>query len=407
MDIKANKDKSEILSKTICLLIVILVMLTSCCLNSAKKDNQEINNNTINPIESEIQMDSSELKVQNIIEKMSLSDMVYQMMFVTPESITGVGVVTEAGNQTKSALNKYPVGGIIYFDYNFISRKQTANMLSKVQEYSKIPLFVGVDEEGGRVARLGEKPEMGTTHLPPMLQIGQSGDVQKAYEAGVTLSNDLSALGFNVNFAPDADVIINPNNTEIGDRSFGSDPNLVAAMVSKIVEGLQSGGVSATLKHFPGHGSTYRNSHSGYSESTRTIEELRSNEFLPFRAGMDAGTDFIMISHMTLVNATKEKVPSSVSKEVITDMLKTELGYTGIIITDSFAMGAVTDMYSTGKAAVKAIQAGVDMILMPPDVEGACDAIINAVETGEIQKERIEESVKKILSLKIKKGMIQ
>lgn len=342
--------------------------------------------------------------VDEIMQGMSLSDMVYQMMFVTPESITGVGTVVRAGDATKAALEKYPVGGIVYFAQNFESREQTSEMIKATQGYSKIPLFISVDEEGGRVARLGQNLAMGTTKLPPMKEIGDTKDPQKAYEAGETLAKELKAHGFNMDFAPDADVLINENNTEIGDRSFGSDPENVAVMVENIVKGMENGGLSATLKHFPGHGSTYLNSHSGYSESERTLEELRNSEFLPFISGIEAGADFVMISHMTLVNATEEKVPCSVSKEVITDWLINELGYQGIIITDSFSMGAITEKYTPGEAAVKAIKAGADMILMTPDLEGAHDEVIKAVESGEISTERIESSVRKILQVKAKMG---
>ncbi len=374
----------------------------------------EINTDVKNEVstESEEQITEAVVPVNNaivdeIMSEMTLSDMVYQMMFVTPESITGVGTVVAAGETTKNALNKYPVGGIIYFANNFESREQTIQMIANSQSYSKVPLFISVDEEGGRVARLGKKTNMGTTLLPAMKTIGDSKDATNAYNAGITLATELTQLGFNMDFAPVADIIINEKNSEIGDRSFGTDADNVAAMVGAITLGMEENGLSATLKHFPGHGSTYANSHTGYSESTRTLDELRNTEFKAFKAGIDSGADFIMISHMTLVNATEEKVPCSVSKEVITDWLLGELGYKGIVITDSFRMGAVTDMYTPGEAAVKAVSAGVDMILMTPDLKGAHDALVKAVEDGTIPKERIEHSVRKILTLKNEKGMLK
>lgn len=340
------------------------------------------------------------------LEGMSVSDMVYQMMFVTPELITGVDTAIRAGEATKAALEKYPVGGIVYFAKNFRDRKQTAEMIKNTQEYSKIPLFIGVDEEGGKVARLGNNPSMGVTKQPPMKKIGETGDPKKAYAVGQTLGQDLARLGFNVDFAPDADVLINPDNKEIGNRSFGTDTKMVSVMVENVVKGLQDNGVSSALKHFPGHGATYTDSHTGYSEVKRTADELRAEEFLPFKAGIDAGADFVMVSHMTLVNATEEKVPSSISKEVITDMLFNELGYTGIAITDSFSMGAITKEFTVEEAVVKAVKAGADMILMPSDLEKTHAALVNAVENGSIPKERIEKSVRKILTLKMKKGML-
>ncbi len=350
------------------------------------------------------QADEKSATVDELMENMSLSDMVYQMMFVTPESLTGVGVAVQAGDATKAAIEAKPVGGIIYFSQNFTSRSQTLQMIENTQSFSKIPLFIGVDEEGGRVSRLGSISEMGTTLQPPMQDIGKTNDVQNAYNVGVTLGDELKELGFNVDFAPCADVIVNEKNTEIGDRSFGTDPQTVSNMVFAVVDGIQSNGVSATLKHFPGHGSTAVDSHTGYSESTRTLEQLRNCEFLPFKAGIDA--DFVMVSHMTLPNVDENKLPSTLSEKIITDLLKGELGYSGIVITDSFSMGAITDNYNSGEAAVMAINAGVDMILMPKDMEAAHDAIVQAVENGEISQERIEESVRKILTLKAEKQML-
>lgn len=345
-------------------------------------------------------------KVGEMMEDMSLSDMVYQMMFVTPESLTGVETVIQAGDATKSAVEKQPVGGIVYFSKNLKDRAQTTQMIKNTQSYSKIPLFIGVDEEGGRVARLGSNSAMGVTKQPPMREIGKTGDGDKAYEVGKTLANDIKQLGFNVDFAPDSDVLVNENNTEIGDRSFGTDPDVVSLMVKNVVSGLQDNGVSSSIKHFPGHGATHTDSHTGYSEVTRTAEQLRKTEFLPFKAGIDAGVDFVMVSHMTLTNATEEKVPSSISKEVITDMLFDELGFTGIAITDSFSMGAITEEYTVSEAVTKAVKAGADMILMPSDLTATHDAIVSAVKSGDISQERIEKSVRKILSLKVKRGMI-
>ena len=345
-------------------------------------------------------------RAEEIISEMSLSDMVYQMLFITPEALTGIERVVAAGETTKKALAQHPVGGIIYFAGNFQNRAQTVQMLENIQSYAKIGLFLAVDEEGGRVSRLGSNSAMQTTKQPPMQTIGASGDAMQAYAVGEALASDLKGLGLNVDFAPVADVILHDGNTEIGDRAFGTDAEVVSAMVAEVVKGLEDNGVSSALKHFPGHGSTYVNSHNRTSESQRTLDELRSAELLPFQAGIAAGADFIMVSHMTLVNAGIEKVPCSVSKAVIADLLKGELGYKGIVITDSFQMGAITQLYTAAQAAVKAVKAGVDMILMPKDFMKAHAAILQAVEDGEIEQSRIEESVKKILTLKIEKGLV-
>lgn len=345
--------------------------------------------------------------VDRVMSEMTVSDLVYQIIFTTPESITNVGTVIQAGEATKNAIAQYPVGGLVYFDKNFENREQTITMLRNTQSFSKIPLFIGVDEEGGRVSRVGKNPAMGVTHQPAMKQIGDANNKAEAYASGQALGRDLSALGVNVNFAPVADVLLFAGNEEIGDRSFGTEPEIVSSMVGEIVKGMEENGLSAVLKHFPGHGSTQENSHLGTSESLRTLDEIKSTELLPFISGFNAGADMVMVSHMTLTNATEEKVPCSVSKEIITDLLINDLGYEGLIITDSFQMKAITDRYTAGEAAVKAVESGVDMILMPENLQEAHRAIVEAVETGKISQERIEHSVRKILMLKEQKGMLK
>ena len=385
--------------------VLTLVMLFSfsACSNEERQKSLDISEkeNVKQIVEGENAVEAAE----KILKDMTLEEKVYQMMFVAPEDITGVGVALQAGETTKKALEEYPVGGIIYFAQNFESREQTTEMINNTQSYSKIPLFISVDEEGGRVSRLGSNPSMGTVKHPPMLEIGKTEDSEKAYETGKTLANDLKSLGFNMDFAPVADVLINKNNTEIGDRSFGSDTEIVSMMVENCVRGLQENGISATLKHFPGAGATSVDSHTGYSANSRTAEELRSAEFQPFIAGIGAGADFVMISHMTLRKATKEQLPCSLSKEVVTDMLVNELGFKGIIITDSFRMGAVTEHSLPEEIGVMAIKAGNDMILMPKDMQATHKGIVDAVYNGEISEERINESVRKILQKKIEKDL--
>ncbi|MGM9552453.1 MAG: glycoside hydrolase family 3 protein [Clostridia bacterium] len=341
--------------------------------------------------------------VPEIMENMTLDEMVYQMMFVTPEALTNEKTHTCATEIMKKSLEKHPVGGIIYFAKNFKDREQTIEMISKTKEYSQIPLFIGVDEEGGRVSRLGKNENMGVVHLPPMSEIK---DKDEAYHSAAKLAADLKGLGFNLDFAPVADVIINEKNSEIGDRSFGSDPTEVGEKVFSFVKGMGDGSIISALKHFPGHGSTAENSHNGYSESTRSYDRLKKCEFLPFEKGIQAGAEFVMVSHMTLINATEEKVPSSLSKEVITGFLKGDLGFKGIVITDSLSMGAITENYLVEDSAVKAVLAGADMLLMPKDLEKAHDAIVNAVEDGTIGKKKIEESVRKILEVKERNGIL-
>ncbi len=359
------------------------------------------------PIASQDKPRGDSAAAKAVLVDMSLKEKVYQMLFVTPESITGVGQVVVAGDATRAAIESQPVGGLAYFGPNLMSREQVRDMLSATQGYSKIGLFTGIDEEGGRVSRLTENPELGYTALPSMKEIGDGGQPQAAYKHGQTLAERLTELGFNVDFAPVTDVLVNSDNTEIGNRAFGKNAKTVETMVPEVVSGLQDGGVRAVLKHFPGHGSALSDSHTGYTESLRTYDQLRETEFLPFASGIKAGADFVMVSHITLVNEVEENVPASLSYEVVTEWLKEELGFEGIIITDSFAMGAITEHYSQAEAALLAVNAGVDMILIPADVTAVADAIIDAVESGEIEEERIDESVLKILMCKEKMGLLE
>ena len=340
-----------------------------------------------------------------MLDSLSLEQKVAQMFFITPESLTGYSRVTQAGNASKEAFAKYPVGGLVYFAQNLRDPEQTRTMLGNMQQFSEeqtgLPLFLGVDEEGGTVVRIADNAAFGVENIGDMADIGATGDSSKAYDVGETLAGYLKDLGFNVDFAPVADVFSNPKNTVIGKRSFGSDPNVVSEMVVQAVEGLQDNGVAATVKHFPGHGNTTQDSHSGYASSDRTLEELQSMEFLPFEAGIAAGTDFIMVGHITLPNATEEQSPSSINKEVVTDMLRTGLGYSGLIITDAMNMGAITQEYKSAEAAVKAIQAGVDIVLMPEDFQAAYEGVLAAVEDGTLTEERIDESVARIIAEKL------
>ncbi|HCT90572.1 MAG TPA: hypothetical protein DF613_04190 [Lachnospiraceae bacterium] len=343
---------------------------------------------------------------ENILAGMTLEEKVYQLFIVTQEQLTGVSKVTQSGETTRESLKNKPVGGIVYFAPNLVSRGQCAEMIGNVQSYSELGLFIAVDEEGGTVARLGNNRDMGTTSFPAMGKIGDSGDAAQAYNVGYTIGTEIAELGFNLDFAPVADVNSNPANTVIGTRAFSSDPEVAAGMVAACVEGFRDSGILCSLKHFPGHGDTYADSHYGEAETLKSLEQLRECELLPFTAGIDAGAPFIMVGHITAPNIIKEPVPASLSHELITGLLREELGYTGLVITDSMMMQAITDQYSSGEAAVKAIQAGVDIILMPEDLESAVSGVLNALSAGDITEGRIDESVLRVLEAKISSGII-
>lgn len=346
-------------------------------------------------------------RAEALLSEMTLQEKICQMLFVTPEALTGYGRVTQSGDATRTSIQEYPVGGIIYFSENLVTMDQTTEMIENIQSYAQedggLGLFIGVDEEGGSVARLADS--LGTTEFEDMSVYGAEGDTQKAYEIGTTLAADLKSLGFNVDFAPVADVLTNEENTVVKDRSFGSDPELVSSMVSEEVRGFVESGILCAPKHFPGHGSTGGDTHDGFAASSRTLEELQNCDLLPFQAAMDAGAPMIMVGHMTMTEIDSEN-PASLSNAVITGILREQMGYDGIIITDSLSMSAITDLYTSGEAAVKAIEAGCDMLLCISNVSGAIDAVTEAVDTGTLSEARIDESVMRILTAKLQYGII-
>ncbi|MFW5646124.1 MAG: glycoside hydrolase family 3 protein, partial [Acetivibrio ethanolgignens] len=216
----------------------------------------------------------------------------------------------------------------------------------------------------------------------------------------------IKELGFNLNFAPVADVKTNSFNTEIGNRSFGDDPKRVAALVEQVVKGMQEQNISATLKHFPGHGDASGDSHQGPVNVENDLNRLRSVEFLPFNAGIKAGADCVMVTHLSISRVTGTVEPASMSSLIIEQILRQEMGFDGIAITDAMDMGAITEVYEPGEAAVRAIKAGMDVVLMPVDLDEAYNAVLEAVNEGKISEERINESVTRVIRAKVKRGLI-
>ena len=331
------------------------------------------------------------------IAEMSLENKVAGLFMVTPEALTGVDTVIQAGDTTKQKLSEYPVGGLVYFSKNIKSADQLKEMLDTTRNTMIYPVFLAVDEEGGSVSRVagaGLADDVGD-----MSEIGSTCDPEKAKEAGTTIGTYLSQFGFNVDFAPVADVV-SAENAVIGNRSFGSDPNVVGTMVAAEVQGLQESGVSACLKHFPGIGDTTTDTHDEKTVSEKTLEDMQQTDLPAFQSGIDAGADFVMVSHMSLPNVVGDDTPCSLSGAVINDLLRNQLGYNGIVITDALDMSAITDSYSSAEAAVKAIEAGADMLLMPENFEEAYQGVLDAVQNGTISEDRINESLKRIYRVK-------
>ena len=354
-----------------------------------------------NPAPSDPSPDSADPPLQSLLSQMTLHEKVCQMLVVTPESITGVEAVTAAGDTTKKALQAMPVGGILYSKPNLRSKEQVKTMLQNTQSYSAIPLMFTCDEEGGRVNRL--MSTLNTTMIGPMLDYKDQG-VEIAYKNACTIASDMSALGFNADMAPVADVWSNPENTVIGDRAYSDDFQQAAVLVASAVEGFHAGGVATVLKHFPGHGDTSEDTHYGAVFITKTLEEIREKELLPFQAGIQADSDMVMIGHLILSDIDDQ--PAPFSHKIVTELLRQELGFDGVIITDGLQMKAMTDFYSDGEIACSAVKAGVDMLLCPANPEEAAAALEDAVINGDLTESRIEESVLRILKMKKERGMI-
>lgn len=346
-----------------------------------------------------------DMRAQEILGVMTLDEKIYQLFFVTPKLLTGEENVTELSDLMKETLNKKPVGGIVLFKENIISKEQVKSLNSDIAQNAKFGILISVDEEGGSVARLGNA-NIGFLSLPHMEEIGASGDVSKAYEVGDSLAKNLKELNFNMDFAPVADILTNKENTVVKKRSFGSDANLVSEMVAAEVKGFFDNDIICSLKHFPGHGNTEADSHKGMAVSNCDLETLRERELIPFKAGIEAGAETVMVGHISLPNIIGDDTPATLSPLIVTDLLRQELGFKGVIITDSMQMGAVADYYTPEEAAVKALLAGNDMILMPTDLDRAYSGILTAVQNGEISEDRIDESVRRILILKLKKSSL-
>jgi len=334
--------------------------------------------------------------VDTIIASMTLHEKICQMIIVTPSVLTHSTKVTSA-DACYLALQNYPVGGMILDKSNIVNADQLTGMISGAQSYMTIPMIVTLDEEGGRVTRLMET--VGTTPVGPMYYYHDMGTEVAAFNA-MTIGNDIRRFGFNMDLAPVADVWSNPNNTVIGDRAYSTDFDEAAELVSSAVSGFHMSGVACCIKHFPGHGDTSADSHYGSVYVYKTLDEMRADEFKPFISGINAGADAVMIGH--LIVADQGNIPALFSYHLLTGVLRNELGFNGVIISDSLQMKAMTDHYGAGEIPVMAVAAGCDIILMPTDLEVTVSSLEAAVENGVISEERINESVRRILILKKK-----
>ena len=351
-------------------------------------------------VEEYTEEDLLEEVVESCISEMPLEDRVAGLFIISPEQLTGVDRAVKAGDGTKEALEKFPVGGLVYFKQNIQSKEQITEMLANTVSMSKYPIFLAVDEEGDSVARVADTLKL--DKVDSASEIGATGDTNNAYETYKKIGSYLCEYGFNLNLAPVADVLTNPDNDTLTKRSFGEDAEVVSSMVAASVKGLEETGVTACMKHFPGQGDADGDTHDGLVATDRTLEEIRATELQPFAAGIEAGAQMIMVGHIAVPSITEDNIPASLSKKVVTDILREEMGYNGVVITDALNMSSITEYYDPAQAAIMALKAGADMILMPEDFEEAYEGVLAAVGDGTISEARINDSLKRVYRIKYK-----
>ena len=348
--------------------------------------------------------------VEAQLQQMTLREKVGQLFYVRLESLdpsiewttyddlANIKIL-EVTENMKRVNAQYPVGGIILYAWNIEDEAQLSRIIPQVRALNGNPLLC-IDEEGGRVSRIANNPNFDVQKYESMAAIGSTGDPMIAYGCGNTIGTYLKRYGFDIDFAPVADVNTNPENIVIGARAFSEYPSVAAPMVTSYLQGLKDAGITGCIKHFPGHGDTKADTHFGYASTQKTWEEMLNCEMITFKAGIQWGCQLIMTAHIAAPNVTGSDIPSTMSSIVLKDKLRGELGYQNIIITDGMEMGAITQQYTSAEAAVGSIQAGVDIVLGPRYFTEAFDAVVAAVNDGTISEERINQSVRRILTLR-------
>ena len=354
--------------KKFVLIIIMMVMLVGC--TSSKKEEDFIDKK---------------------INEMTLDEKIGQMMIIFYRN-------GDMDSTLKSSLNTVKPGGFILFNENITTYEKTLKLVKDIKATSKIPMFISIDQEGGRVQRLSMLSE--ASNIPYMYYVGKMNDEKLSEDVGKVVGEELRVIGVNMDFAPVLDIYENKENTVIGKRSFGESKEIVSKQALAFSKGLESTGVIPVYKHFPGHGNTKEDSHYELPVVSKTKEELLNDDLVPFKEAIKNDAKVIMIGHLAVPEITHDNTPASLSRELITDLLKKELGYNGLVITDALNMGALTKNYNQDEIYVKAINAGVDILLMPPGSVKALESIRKSVNDGLISEDTINKSVKKILKLK-------
>lgn len=332
-------------------------------------------------------------RVEDTLKSMTIDEKIGQMITIYYNSPT-------MDSTLKKAIEEVKPGGFILFSENMSSYDGTLKLIKDIKELSSVPMFISVDQEGGIVQRLLSIKGVDVSNIPSMYEVGLKDDLDLTYEVGKLIAEELRVFGVNMDYAPVIDVYSNPNNTVIGKRAFGTTTDIVSKHGLKLAEGLSSNGVIPVFKHFPGHGNTETDSHYDLPVVTKTKDELMNSDLIPFKDAINNNSKVIMIGHLAVPSITNDNTPASLSKELITDFLKKELNYKGLVVTDALNMGALTKYYSKEEICGKAVEAGVDILLMPTSSRTCLKSVKDALNNKKITEEQINDSVRKILKLK-------
>ncbi|WP_283138449.1 beta-N-acetylhexosaminidase [Rhizohabitans arisaemae] len=351
---------------------------------------------------------SAGIEVGPMLANMSLEDKVGQLFMPVvygsrADTVSGENNARYGVPTFRKLIEKYRVGGVIYFPWagNVESPEQVARLSNDLQRISKIPLLIGADQENGIVSRL----EAITTRIPGAMAIGASRSPELAREVARVTGAELAAVGVNLDFAPVADVNVDPRNPVIGSRSFSSDPKLAARLTGASVEGFHEAGIASSAKHFPGHGDTYTDSHTGLPVITHSMAEWERIDAPPFKAAIERGVDAVMSAHIVMPKLDSSGEPATLSPRILTGLLREKLGFKGVVITDALNMDGVRKKYDDAEVAVRSVLAGADLLLMSPNLPAAYDGVLKAVKAGRISRDRLDLSVERLLTLKRDRGL--
>ncbi|HZK85836.1 MAG TPA: glycoside hydrolase family 3 protein [Desulfosporosinus sp.] len=402
MDKPMKSTRSVVITVTI--LVATLILVPVYIINNIHNANIHRSSNTnlpptnsssLQPTSSPDTVPEQEDEIQKMVDSMQVNEKLGQMIIGGYDNI----------NEILPIIIENKLGGVILFKKNISSVSQTKKDIISLKErnlQNKIPIFISVDQEGGGVSRL--PTVMGG--FESALSIGHRDDPTYAFNTGVKIAKAIKNLGFNLDFAPVLDIFSNRKNTVIADRAFGTTPDRVSKIGIPVLKGLRSETIIPTAKHFPGHGDTEIDSHVGLPVVNKSLDQLNNFEFKPFIEAINNNIEMIMIAHIKLSKV--DDMPSSLSYKVVTDILRKQLGFNGVIITDDMTMSAITQNYTISGATMKAVNAGCDIVLV---AQGAKNSVVvlntlkSAYQKGQLTEQRINESVYRILSLKIKYGL--